>query len=301
MPRKRANFLTLINYIEQGSNLKDFLISNNLELNCVDMNKESIAKQFINNDQLIERNSPSFNHLYHEIVSIRYNPELSKERHRVILYELVSSYIDKRAKYNMVYGLIHDEKNNFHCHLVISSNEFQSSKRHYLSKSEFANIKRELEQELLTKYPELNEPFIHNKEVHSNIKSNRVSENEYQMEKRTGKPSKRKEIQLIVETLITKAGSRKDFIKSLHDNGITFTSRGKNVVFLFKEHHYRLNRLDSTGELLKQYLKLPEINNELFNEEEKTLFEDITRVIYESRDRSKDIDYPADEYFDETI
>ena len=128
--------------------------------------------------------------LYHEILSITKSDEIGIEEQKQALSEIVRRYISERAGENMVFGGLHDEKdNNLHYHLVISANANGVSKRTRLSKAQFAKIQKDLEAHVLENYPQLKQQVAMNK-----VAERKLSQPGAQLQKRTGQMPKRDEM-----------------------------------------------------------------------------------------------------------
>lgn len=91
--------------------------------------------------------------MYHEVIS--FSPEdksvLSPEK----LEDITREYLNKRCSQAIAYARIHFETENPHIHVIISANEKGRQKRIRLSKSEFQEIKLNLERYQKELYPEI--------------------------------------------------------------------------------------------------------------------------------------------------
>jgi hypothetical protein len=151
MSRKTASFSQLLNYLNKGRVEKDNYF---LRHNIYSYKPYYIVKEFQENYKTLKKQKNS-NALYHEIISLKHQNNLSVEEQREMLKDLSEQYIKARANDNMVYCVIHEQHNQIHCHLMISSNELLNDKNKRLSKKEFDKIKEELRNYAYTKYPKL--------------------------------------------------------------------------------------------------------------------------------------------------
>ena len=178
--------------------------------------------------------------LYHEILSITKSDEIGIEEQKQALSEIVRRYIGERAGENMVFGGLHDEKdNNLHYHLVISANANGVSKRTRLSKAQFAKIQKDLEAHVLENYPQLRQQVAINK-----VAERKLSESGAQLQKRTGQMPKRDEM-IAKLTRLFEAGNKAEAASLLQAEGLAFYQRGKTlgVTNLASGKNHRLKTL----------------------------------------------------------
>ena len=156
MSRKNSSYSQLLRYMEGGRHDEKFTFSHNL----FTQDNSDIIKEFKHNANFFKHKKNGVM-MYHEILSITRNNQLSEEQQKTLLKEITQKYISSRANNNLVYAVLHDDKDEqLHYHLMISSNEIRSEKKHRLSKYEFEHIKKELENYVLNVHPELNQEKI---------------------------------------------------------------------------------------------------------------------------------------------
>ena len=194
LTRKKPDFEGLLNYIFHGASDKVLSITNNLSFTggTPEEERESIIRQFIENDSLLKIKSKSYNRLFHEIISLPVKKNIEPSYQKKILFDLVHSYIEKRGERLLVYGNIHqDHEHHLHAHLMLSVNDLNNEKRLLLSKERFKQIKKELEIELILKYPDLEYEPIHsrkeNLEKDIDLINHRKRQKEFELVKRAGK------------------------------------------------------------------------------------------------------------------
>ena len=238
MARKTASFNQLVNYMEKGK--ESYKSYETFYRNLYSRNGAGITSEFKTNaSQLTERKNG--NYLYHEIISLKVNHELSLEEQKEKLYLLVNDYIELRAKRNLVYGVMHtDNKEHLHFHLMISSNEFGSDKRYRLSKSNFAKIQKAIEQNVLNNFPELQQKTIYNKH-----KDEKTKKEEYELKKRTGKESDRDIVKNKLTAIFNQAKTKAEFFNQLSDNQFEIYVHGNTIGIKSTEtgKKYRLKTL----------------------------------------------------------
>lgn len=181
MSRKEASFGQLYDYVtrSQDNDARFHYYHNFLRLDA-----ESIVTTFKDNAQLLPKRKNG-NYLYHEVLSITRAKHLSETQQKKILHHIAHQYIQRRAGDCLVFGGIHDEKdNNLHYHLIISANKVGENKRYRLKKAEFDTIKKELELYVLERYPELEQQKLISKE--NAKKAPQATRGEQGVKQRTG-------------------------------------------------------------------------------------------------------------------
>jgi len=148
LSRKKPSFEQLYDYMLNGADDKEILITRNL-LKYND--KESVINQFDKNYNLLTKRKNT-NALYHEIISLPHQKNMDIKKQKEIIQDLANQYLDNRTNNNLCFGVIHEEKEHLHCHLMISSNAKGSYTRHRLARAEFNEIRREVERYKLEKF-----------------------------------------------------------------------------------------------------------------------------------------------------
>ena len=282
LSRKKPSFKQLISYFHNEQDLKEddkTIISHNL-FNFAD--KEEVLQIFDKNSKNLKfRKNGVF--LYHEIISLPQQKDINIKRQKQILKNIAEYYLTKRAELQLAYGLIHEEKDHLHCHLMISSNEINSDKRERLSKEEFSRIQKEIESYKIEKFPELDDKILYNKEKTKNkYQSAKSKDQEAQFTHRTKEKSRAEEVKEIVEKSLLHCFTIKDFEKKLKESNIDFYLRGNTagVIDLQNENiKYRIKRLD----LQKQFENLL-----AFEKAREKEIESIKKIQAKSRDNEKE-------------
>jgi len=238
MTRKTASFGQLVKYINKGAG--KFNSFEAFHKNIYGREAEEIIKEFEKNGEDLPKRKNG-NMLYHEVISITRSPDLSLEEQKKILYGIVKDYTELRAKNNLVYGRMHlDNPDNLHFHLIISSNELGSTKRHRLKKATFSNIQKEIEKHVLNNHPELNQKIIYNQN-----KSEKTKSREYELKRRTGKESQRDRVKRELKGIFSTSNNKADFFTMLQNKGYEIYIRGNSIGVTWKEtgKNYRLKTL----------------------------------------------------------
>jgi len=218
LSRATKSFEALYKYLTRDS--KSLLGGFNLYSNVYD--KDSVVKEFFENARFLKK-AKGKNYLYHEIISLNKN-NLSLKEQSNILSDLVTKYISLRAENHLVFTALHTDKKHTHIHLMISSNEIEGTKRVRLSKKDFSNIQKELEQYANSIYPQLGQTKHYNKDL-KKIKS------------------KKEQLILDLENLFKKSKFQEDFLQTAKKLGLEFYVRGKNVGVIYDGKKYRLKTL----------------------------------------------------------
>jgi len=217
MSRKNTSFAQLIKYFEKEQVNSRF--SWNL-YSCMN-DRDSIIKEFESNSKYL-KNARGKVYLYHEVLSLEKN-NLSIKKQQEILQDLSKKYITQRANESLVYGVIHNDTDNLHMHLMISSNKISSNKRERLSKKEFKTIQHILEEYKNEYYKELNQTNFYEQKQY--IKS---------------RQSKKEFVKENLENIFKRSLSK----VSLKNKGFIIKQKGQNFVVEYENKTYRLKTLD---------------------------------------------------------
>lgn len=255
MTRKQATFSQLVNYFEEEKKHdKKFNIYHNL----YSKNSENIKDEFSKNAEFLkERKNGVF--MYHEILSIKKSSKISLEKQKEIIFDLAEKYLQERAKNNLAYGVLHDDKSdNLHYHFMISSNEIEQKTKHRLSKKVFDKIKKDLENYMLAVYPEMEQEAVINK-----TKDEKTNIREYELKKRTGKQSERDRVKFKLKEVFEKSKTKQQFFNNLADNGFELYVHGNTIGVKSRETglNYRLKTLGLLDEFYKISPQIQDVEN----------------------------------------
>ncbi|MDR3055708.1 MAG: hypothetical protein LBU53_09950 [Zoogloeaceae bacterium] len=300
MSRKTASFSQLINYLNNGRVEQDEYC---FKYNIYSHKPHFITKEYSENYRNLKRRVNS-NAIYHEIISLKHQNNLSTQKQREMLKDLAEYYVNARANNNLVYGVIHEQHNQVHCHLMISSNELASDRNKRLSKKEFSEIKENIRNYAHNKYPELEYEKTSKK---ARAKTRKI-DNEVQLKKRTGKKSDRELMKEKLQAIFSKSNSPQSFLKSLEAEKIQVYQRGKTFGFLDEAtgKKYRLKTLElekefmeMDGLFMKQTKQAPQNENQKTGRDNKNLaknsldeieFREQIKKVRKMREKSKQND-----------
>ena len=228
LPRKTRSFGQLLSYINARALTAPAFLQNLLSP-ADDL--AAIEAELLDNSQLLSPRKDG-NYLYHEILS--FGVEDRSLVTPAILEDITRTYLHLRSPYALAYGKAHLETANPHVHLLISANNLGSSQRLRLSRQEFQQVKRTLEQHQKEHYPQLEHSVVYEtvkapQERH--IQQRRTeSERERRLQKSgTRSPSRKEEIQSLVLTELTAASSGEDLYRRLKARGLQLSRRGQSV------------------------------------------------------------------------
>lgn len=264
MSRKTTSYSQLLQYINKGRIEGDeFYLKHNIYSN----DHYKIVREFLKNHEALKKRKNS-NALYHEIISIKYQKEYSKEKLRDILNDIASQYIEIRAKNCLVYGVIHEQKQGIHLHLAISSNELYSTKNHYFSQAKFEELKKLINDYAYKKYPQLE--LIETKKKKDKSKS-KSKDSEIHIKKRTGKPSQKEVTRETLRDIFATCKSVDEFNTRLRAANLAIYPRGKHfgIEDETTKRRYRLANLGLEDEFksLNDRFNEPTRNQETFEKQ----------------------------------
>lgn len=232
MARKQPSFGQLIDYFGQKSRNTD-IFSRNLYADALD--SDAVEREFLNNFSYLPKRKNG-NSLYHEVIALAPDAPVSSKRQDEILLDLAERYCEQRASDQLVYGRLHDDLEHRHIHLMISANAVRSDKRVRVPKEHFAQIQRDMEDYLLEHYPELGAArvYTHSQEDvrvmdDEELESRKVAMREGELERRSGKPSKKRQIKMALEEVLKRSSSYEDLNRRLEQVGFKLYQRGSHV------------------------------------------------------------------------
>ena len=234
MSRKSTSFAQLYRYMHQAKTMGEALI-----WNIHSSYSHDILHAFYQNASHLNAHRNG-NTLYHEIISLKYTKSVPLIRQQKALYDLCNKYLQARGKDLLGYGRIHLEQGHLHMHLMLSSNELNSQKRHRLTKAEFKLIQQHCEQYLQQSYPDLEQPSLYQKSPSST-----------RIHPEPSKPSSstREHVRSLLIDILKQAGQQS--IRSLLDQyDLKLYQRGKQYGVRYHGKSYRLKTLELEEPLL---------------------------------------------------
>lgn len=225
MARKHPGFGQLVGYFDKGQ-VKGTTPVFTRNLYAENSDASAIQREFEANFGYLPKRKNG-NALYHEILVLDQNTGLSPEQENTILLDLAAYYVDQRAPNQLVYGKVHDDQSHRHIHLMISSNAVKSDRRLRVTKARFAEIQKAVEERLLSRYPELGAERIYTRG--DDRQALKQSSREGELERRTRKPSRKRQLQATLHQTFSQASSSDALEKQLHEQGLRLYVRGRQV------------------------------------------------------------------------
>ena len=220
MSRKTRSFDQLSAYMDSEKSDSHY----DLHHNYFVRGRENIAEAFFENSKHLQSRRNG-NYLYHEIISITLEDGVELRYAKDSLREITLKYISERCPRNMVYGCLHeDHSDHLHYHLMISANEQGEAKRHWLTKSQFDAVKRDLETHVLQNYPLLKQRKI----ITADQKEKRTSRKAAAQKRRTGKLERQEQVRDTIFRAMTHTTSFTAFEAKLKAEGFEYYQRGKH-------------------------------------------------------------------------
>lgn len=237
MARKEPSFGQLINYMSDIDKSDE---QYNVYQNLFSRKGADIEQEYLRNTERMAKRKNG-NYMYHEILSISKAEQLADKEQKRILRNIAYEYAKRRADGNLVFGTLHDDHDNhLHYHLLISANAVGESKKTRLSKREFDQLKKGMEQQVLKTYPELEQTLVIGQEA-----GEKLSHKGAERKRRTGKVPERDALKAKLQDIFSRCKTKQDFFDGLNDAGLEFYARGKTlgVKDLATDRNHRLKTL----------------------------------------------------------
>lgn len=220
-------FASLLNYFlkEKGAKID---ICHNIPAHYY---QSEIIDTFADNARYLHERKNG-NLAYHEIISF---PVTQHDRSKVntALQNIGRTYLAERAPQNIAVGVIHNDKNHVHLHLMLSSNKLYERNRVRLSREDFLAIQERVATKAQTLYPELG---LENLYTPDNIRSNaresvRLTQGQQQQKvhRKTAPLSRKEQLSELVHGLLDKHQDKTTLDSALSQYGLSLYQRGQTV------------------------------------------------------------------------
>lgn len=223
MGRKTPSFKQLLHYVFGGQKevpvqgFEHFVYTKNIRADSHDI--EALTKAFEENESCRIRRTSRSNMLYHEVIS--WNNRDTSNINTNMLKAFAKEYAKVRG--NGLFVIVpHYHQGSVHLHAVVSGLEVLSGRALSKSKSEFASIKKSLEEFQKTRWPEI----VHSQIEHEKKDKTRKTDREYQLIKRTGKESQREELKRHIEECLAIAANTEELQQLLKEKNVPVYLRG---------------------------------------------------------------------------
>lgn len=234
---------------------------------------------FHKQDKLLKKRSNG-NRLLHDILS--FSPEDSQHLSHAKLRTLCMEYLRVRAGKNIAFAQIHQDKKHFHIHIIISPNEYASSKVTTFTRKEYFQIREDIERYQKKHFPELENSIVF---LNERKRQRTISDKEFQLQKRTGKTNTKASLKIELQTIFENAQSKDEFYSMILSSSSDFeiyTYRGKNRGILFEGKKYTFRTLGISKDMLAT------LENREMSEIDKRL--KALGIIQRQKEKGRDLD-----------
>lgn len=220
-------FASLLNYFlkEKGSKID---ICHNIPAHYY---QSEIIDTFADNARYLHERKNG-NLAYHEIISF---PVTQHDRSKVntALQNIGRTYLAERAPQNIAVGVIHNDKDHVHLHLMLSSNKLYERNRVRLSREDFLAIQERVATKAQTLYPELGLENLYTPDkIRSNARESvRLTQGQQQQKihRKTAPLSRKEQLSELVHGLLDKHQDKTTLEAALEQHGFVLYQRGQTV------------------------------------------------------------------------
>lgn len=266
MSRKTVSFGQLLEYVNAPEHAGPAILQN---FRTATDEANAIHGEFLENSRFLPPRKNG-NMLYHEVLSFSDldAPHVTPG----VIEDLARKYLELRAPYALAYGKAHFDTDCPHVHLIISANNYRSSRRLRLSRQQFSEIKKTLEIYQRERYPVLSHSLVierNPKEV-AGTAAPRKSRSEEERSRRLSKtgqerehPSRKERVRETVLRELAAAYSGEALFRRLMGLGLRLYRRGRTVGVedVAAGRRYRLTTLglaEIFRSALRRFKSLPE-------------------------------------------
>lgn len=251
MGRKTSSYSQLIEYITKEKEKIPVAPQLIFRHNIFGKSKLEMENEFLRNESHRLYKRAGVNRLYHEYIAFHdYDRDKLTDK---ILEDLARKYFHIRNENALYVAAIHRDKDHVHIHFCVSGTEI-SGKSLRISKQEFNQIKKDLQDYQIQKYPQLQ----HSISDFDKKSKNKIQDKEFKVIERKGKSDK----QLLkeqLEEIFQSSISKEDFMQKIHEKGIKTYTRGKQGgVTLENGRNLRFNNLGFEEERFQSLEKIAE-------------------------------------------
>jgi len=240
---------------------KSFAITHNLKGDSI----EEWDKQFKANEEFRQHKRVNSVILTHEILS--WHKDDAKDISLGKLEDMAREYIQKRNPNGLYVAVPHFDKEHYHVHICTSGIEYRTGKAMRLDKKNLRELKQNIQQYQIEKYPELSKSIVNHGK--SPKEKALLSEKGYQYQQRTGRATDKEQVIGMLKTCYKKANSKEDFFEMLKDSGLKPYVRGGRISgVVYSERKFRLKtlgftekRIEELEKTLKQSIELGELRD----------------------------------------
>ncbi len=252
--RRRATWRQLLNYMDDGTDERSLLLTHNVRGGSV----EAWIGEFLEAEEARLTHRTDSVVLYHEIMS--FHDEDTQAITRETLEDLTLQYINLRAEKGLVVAMSHHDRDHVHVHFCISGVEHSTGRSMRMSQSQFTAVKRSMQAYQQQRYPEIAKSIADHGRKARAVRS----EPEYLMKQRTGRPSKRDELSVMLRSLFDQSKSLERFGQALKEHGMELYLRnGRPQGVLVDGVKFRLSSIGISKEDVERTERAPSRLDEL--------------------------------------
>ncbi|MDC0947966.1 relaxase/mobilization nuclease domain-containing protein [Gammaproteobacteria bacterium] len=241
MSRKTPSFSQLIEYMSDIDKADERY---NIYHNLYSRNASAMVNEYQHNASFAAKRKNGV-YLYHEVLSFTRAEHLSAAEQKNCMREIAQEYAQRRAENNLIFATLHeDHKDHLHYHFLISSNAVGDAKKTRMSRVQFDRFKKDLEQRVLDRYPQLEQGVVINKKARE--QAGKHSNTEAEVKRRTKKPTQKEQFREKLKDVFEQSSDKQDFFDRLEEAQIDIYTRGKNIGFLDRSTQ-RKHRLTTLG------------------------------------------------------
>lgn len=242
MSRKEASFRQLVEYMERGT--AEIAFTHNLCNNPYGR-RDDIIREFERNAEYL-RARKNGNTLYHEVISLQAGGGMEREAAKEALAEIGREYLYRRAPRQMALGMVHSDGPYLHLHICLSANAVGKSKRERLSRHDFAQVQKSMEDLVLVRWTGLGQGRVYNQVKDRSADRLRTTAAEQEMRRRRGEPTRKEAVKARTHAAFERAASPDELVRLLREAGLELYQRGKSVGIVDRETGRR-HRLSTLG------------------------------------------------------
>ncbi len=256
LARHTNSFASLLSYIFKKSKTSEKHIFLH---NIRGKTKKEWIQEYNENEtyRIHKRSDQAF--MFHEILSFS-NQDKTKINEK-ILQDIAYEYIRLRGKSGVFAGAVHYDKDHIHIHFCVSSLEYRTGKAFRLSPTKLKELKVQLQEYHIQKYPELTSSICEHGKG-----SEYLTDKEYHHKKRTSRKLIKEEIQEYVVKIYNQSSTLKSFCEALREAGLHhYERKGVPMGVTYLGAKFRFSRLGlekDSIEKLHQKMQMKRFNLE---------------------------------------
>jgi hypothetical protein len=225
---RASRFGSLINYLTKD---KSKLTSDRgekfeLHFNINERNQKRMVKEFEMNEQ--NRIHKRSNNIKMEQTVLAFSDLDRGKITPQILNDLVSEYLNKRSPLIQAYAVGHFNEAHYHVHIVSSPVELFTGRNLRMNHSEFAALKREIQEYQIEKYPELSNSVVRHGKKKELEKQLSIKDKEFRLNQNPNKTSDKAQAKEAIEYCLAMAESKEHYFELLNEAGFTPYMRGND-------------------------------------------------------------------------